>query len=150
MRIPSKPPVGHLVAYEYLWLSQSGSREDGAKVYPAAIVMARDDAGPVPLAYALGVSHKPPEKGERALEVPPKLKRHLGLDDEPSWIYTDQLNVFAWPGPDLRPAEWLSSLPGAKGGCIIAALPADWFQEVKDHLAESYRLKMVKPIPRTA
>ncbi|WP_201859380.1 plasmid maintenance toxin (PemK-like) [Microvirga soli] len=150
MRIPAKPPVGHVIAYEYLWLSQKDDREDGAKVYPTAIVVAREDRGPIPLAYALGISHKPPAEGERALEVPPKLKRHLGLDDGPSWIYTDQVNVFAWPGPDIRPAEYLSSLPRAQGTCVVGALPSDWFALVLQHLDEGYRLHLVKAVPRTA
>ena len=36
MYIPDEPPIGNLVAYEYLWLSQENTREDGAKVYPVA------------------------------------------------------------------------------------------------------------------
>ena len=83
------------------------------------------------------------------MQVPPKLKRYLGLDDEPSWIYTDQLNIFVWPGPDLRPGEWLSTRPAASGTCVISPLPTDWFEEVKEHLAESYRLRMVETVKRT-
>ena len=30
MYIPDEPPIGNLVAYEYLWLSQETTREDGA------------------------------------------------------------------------------------------------------------------------
>ena len=149
MKIPLKPPVGHLIAYEYLWASQHQTRDDGAKTYPAAIVMTRDDLAPFPLAYVLGISHKPPRADERALEVLSKLKRHLGMDDQPTWIYTDQINIFAWPGPDLRLAENLSSIPSARGNCVIGALPTDWFERLKSHLQESYRLKMVNPIKRT-
>lgn len=83
------------------------------------------------------------------MQVPPKLKRYLGLDDEASWIYTDQLNIFVWPRPDLRPGEWLSTRPAASGTCVISPLPTDWFEEVKEHLAESYRLQMVKTVKRT-
>ena len=148
MRIPAKPPVGHLVAYEYLWSSQAGDRDHGSKTYPVAVVLARQDRGPVPLAYVAAISHSPPRDGDRALPVPSKLKRHLGLDGEPSWIYTDEVNVFAWPGPDLRPARDLSSKPGATESCVIGPLPADWFAEVLRHLDESYRRFLVKPVPR--
>jgi hypothetical protein len=141
--------VGHVIAYEYLWASQENATEDGRAAYPAAIIMARDDLGPAPIAYALGISHSPPKEGQRAMLMPPKLKRHLGLDDEPSWIYTDQLNVFVWPGPDLRPAELLSTRPDARGTCVISALPVDWFAEVQAHLQESYRLKKVYSVKRT-
>ena len=148
MRIPAKPPVGHLIAYEYLWFSQAETRGDGARAYPTAVIMARDDWGPISIAYALAISHSPPRKADRALPVPPKLKRHLGLDSEPSWIYTDQINVFGWPGPDLRPADQLSTLPAARDACTIGALPRDWFEQVKQHLEESLKLGLVKLVPR--
>lgn len=31
------------------------------------------------------------------------MKRLLGLDSERSWIVTDELNSFAWPGVDIEP-----------------------------------------------
>ncbi|WP_420962653.1 hypothetical protein [Brucella sp. IR073] len=138
-----------MIAYEYLWVSKAGQREDGEKTYPAAVVLARHDIGPTAVAYVLGISHSPPLPGRRALEVPLKLKRHLGLDDEPSWLYTDEINIFAWPGPDLRPAEHLSCLPTARDTCVIGPLPGDWFRAVTQHLAESHRLGRVKTVPRT-
>lgn len=149
MYIPPKPPIGHLIAYEYLWLSRS-EINDAAKTYPVAVVAAREIVGPVTLAYVLGISHSLPKPNDRALEVPRKLKRHLGLDEEPSWIYTNQVNVFAWAGPDLRPAVRLTTLPSAKDTCVIGPLPSDWFDEVKRHLVESYRLKLVRAIERKA
>jgi hypothetical protein len=30
------------------------------------------------------------------------VKRHLGLDDDPSWIVVSEGNEFLWPGYDLR------------------------------------------------
>jgi hypothetical protein len=97
----------------------------------------------------VALSHSPPRAADRALIVPPKLKRHLGLDAAPSWIYTDELNVFAWPGPDLRPAERLSSRPSARGTRVIGALPSDWFAEVLQHLSESHRQARLQPVRRT-
>ncbi len=149
MRIPDEPPIGNLIAYEYLWLSQAGAREDGAKAYPVALIFAKKTIASVALAYAIGMSHKPPTASERAIAVPRKLMRHLGLDEDPSWIYTDQLNEFTWPGPDVRPAEWLSRRPGARGTCIIGALPADWFALVKQDVVANLRLKGTQIIRRT-
>lgn len=141
--------MGHVISYEYLWQSKAEETEDGRTAYSAAVIMARDDLGPSPVAYVLGISHSEPRDGDRALPVPPKLKRYLGLDDAPSWIYTDQMNVFVWPGPDLRPGEWLSSRPSASGTCVIAPLPTDWFEEIKRHLEEGYHLKKVRTVRRT-
>jgi hypothetical protein len=149
MVIPDEPPVGSLVAYEYLWLSQRSDREDGAKVYPAALIFAKRIIGGVTLAHAVGVSHKPPAESETALEIPRKLKRHLGLDEESAWIYTDQINQFAWPGYDLRPADRLSKLPRARGTCVIGPLPGDWFSLVKNDVIRNLRQKRATIIPRT-
>ena len=149
MKIPPKPPVGWLIAYEYIWASSFRDRDEGNKTYPVAIVAASQDLGPFRVAYVLAISHSPPKAGDRAIEVPRKLKRHLGLDDEPSWIYTDQANVFAWPGPDLRPADRLSSLPRAAGTCVIGPLPSDWFKVITAHFEESRRLGLLKLRPRS-
>jgi hypothetical protein len=149
LQIPEEPPVGHVIAYQYLWLSQADIREDGAKTYPCAVIMAAEIAGPVKVAYVLGISHTPPRESERALQVPLKLKKFLGLDGEPSWIYTDQLNVFAWPGPDLRPGNHISNRPSAKENAVIGPLPSDWFEMLKAHLIESQQLQALTPIKRT-
>jgi hypothetical protein len=148
MRIPDEPPIGNLVAYEYLWLSQRNAREDGAKVYPVALIFAKRIVASVTMAYAIGMSHKPPDASEKAIEVPRKLKRHLGLDEEPSWMYTDQLNEFTWPGPDLRPAVWLSKLPSARASCVIGALPRNWFALVKQDVIENLKLKRANIVRR--
>ena len=149
MRIPSKPPVGHVIAYEYLWGSQKATRSDGGKVYPCAIIMAVQVESDHPITYVLGMSHTPPRSGRRAVEVPLKLKRHLGLDELPAWVYTDEVNVFGWPGPDLRPAEYLSTRPGSGGGCVIGQLPTDWFEMLKAEVAESRRLAVLSLAKRT-
>ena len=149
MRIPDEPPIGNLVAYEYLWLSQQNTREDGAKVYPVALIFAKKIIASVTLAYAVGMSHKPPVASETAIEVPRKLKRHLVMDEDTSWIYTDQLNEFTWSGPDLRPAEWLSKLPSARDSCIIGALLTNWFALVKRDIIENLKLKRAHIIRRT-
>lgn len=149
MRVPALPPVGHLICYEYLWLSQATARGDGSKSYPCAVVLARADLGPAPVAYVAGISHAEPHADRRALPLPAKLKRHLGLDTEPSWIYVDELNIFVWPGPDLRPAQRLCRLPAAKGSCVIGPLPTDWFDRVRNEIVESRRVGLLRSISRS-
>jgi len=149
MDYPDEPPIGNLIAYEYLWLSQSADREDGEKTYPSAVIFAKRTVFGHALTYVAAISHKPPTSTERAVEVPKKLKRHLGLDEEPSWIYTDQVNEFIWPGPDLKPAERLSSLPRARGTCVIGALPDDWFDMLKNELIRSLQLGRAQIVRRT-
>lgn len=50
------------------------------------------------------ITHAEPKPDEGVL-IPPSVKRHLGLDDEPSWIITTEINQFIWPGPDVRTVE---------------------------------------------
>ena len=150
MKIPARPPIGHVVAYEYLWSSKAGKRQDGAKTYPTALILStRDELGST-LVYALGISHMRPPDGRRALDVPAKLRRHIGLDAEPQWIYTDEVNVFVWPGPDLRPAQWISRRPVVEDTCVLGALPSDWFETVKSHFAERYRRDRMRLTKRTS
>jgi len=149
MKIPAEPPIGHVVAYEYLWSSKAGRRQDGEKTYPTALLLAKKDEFGSTIVYALGISHMKPQAGRRALQVPEKLCRHIGLDDRPQWIYTDELNLFVWPGPDLRPAQWISRKRLVENTCVLGALPRDWFELVKQHFAESYRLRQLTPTKRT-
>lgn len=114
-----------------------------------ALIFARKIIANVTMAYAVGMSHKAPNSSEKAVEVPTKLKRHLGLDEDPSWIYTDQLNEFAWAGPDLRPAERLSKLPSARNSCVIGALPTRWFDLIKQDVIDNIRRKRTHIIRRT-
>jgi hypothetical protein len=48
------------------------------------------------------VIHSPPENGAAAVELPPRVKQHLGLDTERSRVVLSESNLFDWPGPDLR------------------------------------------------
>ena len=49
------------------------------------------------------IATKAPHAGEPAMELPARVRSHLGLDVERSWISVATLNRFVWPGPDLRP-----------------------------------------------
>jgi hypothetical protein len=40
-----------------------------------------------------------------AVEIPQRVKEHLGLDSERSWVILNEVNVFRWPGFDLRPIK---------------------------------------------
>ena len=149
MKIPLSAPVGSIVAYEYLWHSQSGTRDDGEKTRPAVVVLSAVRDGSKEIVYCLGISHSEPKSHQRALPLPTKLLRYLGLSEEPSLAYTDQLNVFIWPGPDLRPASWLSSRPHTDDSCVIGHLPSDWFELLKMHLEESRQLGKLAAIKRS-
>ncbi|MDP1641390.1 MAG: hypothetical protein Q8L59_04345 [Phenylobacterium sp.] len=51
------------------------------------------------------ITHSPPEDGTAALEVPTKVGKHLGLDEERSYIIADETNSVAWDDAGIVPAE---------------------------------------------
>jgi hypothetical protein len=51
------------------------------------------------------ITHTPPTDSKNAVEIPAATKERLGLDHARSWIVTNDLNIFTWPGPDVRPID---------------------------------------------
>jgi hypothetical protein len=50
------------------------------------------------------ITHSAPTDPTSAVEIPLPVKRHLGLDDDPSWIIVAEGNEFLWPGYDFAQA----------------------------------------------
>ncbi len=106
MALPTPSP-GLVIRYAYLWRSDvERGRTEGVKDRPCAVVLAtvREADGRLTVVVA-PITHAPPVDPARAIELPIATKARLGLDDARSWIVTDDLNVFVWPGPDLRPID---------------------------------------------
>ncbi len=61
----------------------------------------------------------------------PKVKRHLGLDHDASWIVLDEVNEFIWPGVDLRPIS--RSRPQV---WMFGVLPIEVFDEIRVKLRD--------------
>lgn len=76
----------------------------------------------------LPITHMPTEEA-RSIAIPPKVKRHLGLDEDASWIVLDEANEFFWPGVDLRPIS--RSKPGV---WTFGVLPTEIFEEIRAKL----------------
>jgi hypothetical protein len=97
------PEPGLVIRYSYLWLREHRQgREEGTKERPCAIVLVVQDRDGMSRVLVVPVTHAPPEWPETALELPPAIRRHLGLDAERSWVVLSESNLFEWPGPDLR------------------------------------------------
>lgn len=103
MALP-EPAPGLVICYSYLWHDEHGTgAEEGRKDRPCAIVVARtDEAGDISV-LVVPITHTQPAVNRHAVELPLAVGRRLGLDELPSWIITDELNQFIWPGFDLRP-----------------------------------------------
>ena len=75
------------------------------------------------------ITHSEPPAGG-GVEIPSAVKRHLGLDDERSWIVTTEVNQFIWPGPDIRPAKGLDTP-------LHGAIPAKLFSQLTHQISEN-------------
>ena len=96
---------GSVVRYAYLWSKEYRSGQvEGLKDRPTLVLSLsiRVENGRTRL-LVVPVTHAPPKSRDDAIELPAAIKRHLGLDNEPSWIVTTESNTFTWPGPDVRP-----------------------------------------------
>lgn len=102
MALPTPAP-GLIISYAYLWRAeQRTGGSEGRKDRPCAIVVATKDEDGDTLVYVAPITHTPPVDSD-GVEIPLAVKRRLGLDHARSWIVTDELNRFVWPGFDLRP-----------------------------------------------
>lgn len=128
-----------------LWRREhSAGQEEGFKDRPCAIILSTLTGNGDPHVYVLPITHSPPLTPHTALEIPPRVKRHLGLDGERSWIVLDEVNDFIWPGFDLRPIPG-STPPRAEYG----VLPPRFFEQVRQAFVALYRQRRVKVVPRS-
>ena len=89
MALPRAPFPGLIVRYAFLWSNEARQgRIEAHKDRPCVVVVAvqRKDGARyrvrvVPITHA-------PQAPDRAVALPPKVKRHLGLDADSSWIVT--------------------------------------------------------------
>ncbi len=138
MSLPNPAP-GLVICYSYLWHEQhQAGAEEGRKARPCAIVVATTDDDGDTKVYVAPITHSRPDD-EHAVELPSGAKRRLGLDDQPSWIVTRELNRFIWPGYDLRPIARDKPDVFAWG-----FLPVETFAAVKRGIALHQRAKHLK------
>jgi hypothetical protein len=138
-----KPEPGLVIRYSYLWLREHREgREEGTKDRPCAIILAAHDQEGETQVVVVLITHSPPELGIPALELPPAIKQHLGLDTERSWVVLSESNLFDWPGPDLRRIDDRDDSSVAYG-----LLPPRFFAELRrrflafETAARSYRVE---------
>jgi hypothetical protein len=96
MPIPN-PELGLVISYAYLWHHEhEAGREEGQKDRPSVIVLAVErDADGATIVTVLPITHSAPADPASAVEIPMPVKRHLGLDDDRSWIVVSEGNEFS-------------------------------------------------------
>jgi hypothetical protein len=140
------PEPGLIIRYSYLWLRESlAGQEEGVKDRPCAIVATiKEDADGQKRVLVLPVTHSKPDNLEWAIEIPPKVKRHLGLDAEPSWIVLAESNEFLWPGPDLRRVR-----DGDDSTVAYGFLPPNLFLTVRQRFIALEEMRRAVRVQRT-
>jgi len=144
MALP-RPEPGLVISYAYLWRHEHRrGREEGVKARPCAIVLATSSVEDDIVATVAPITHRPPDDRATAVALTAKVKRHLGLDDEPSWIVADEVNRFIWPGPDLRPVSRAQPARFHYG-----FLPEDVFNALRQKMVALYRARRLAVTPRS-
>jgi hypothetical protein len=127
-----KPEPGLVLCYEFLWSHEAEQGYDeGVKRRPAVIVLStKTERGQTSVTVA-PITRLEPRAGTAAIELPLKVKAHLGLDSQRSWIICDELNEFVWPGVDLYP------IPGGRPDQYeYGLIPPLLYEQVKKLILE--------------
>jgi len=136
MALP-RPEPGLVIHYEYLWQheSQRGD-ETGEKRRPCAIIVAvTGETGDIETVVA-PITHSEPKPPSEGIEIPLRVKRHLGLDNKRSWVIVTDLNVFTWPGIDIYP------VPRAPPGTHeYGPLPPKLFDKIRERIDQIGSMK---------
>ncbi|MEJ7926007.1 hypothetical protein WG908_04455 [Sphingobium sp. AN641] len=138
------PHPGLVISYSYLWAEEHDrGREEGVKDRPCAVVIARRVAEDKTIVTVVPVTHAPPADPKAALEIPPALKAHLGLDTQRSWIVLSEYNEFLWPGPDVRPVA------SGADSFSYGVLPPGFFRQMRERLLSLIEARRVQHVRRT-
>ncbi len=127
------PEPGLVISYSYLWRHEHNrGLEEGRKDRPCLIVLSVQRVSQQPPRVTVAaITHSPPQESAFAVEIPARVKQHLGLDDARSWIILDEVNQFDWPGFDLRP------VPGRTDRFAYGFIPPRLYDAARSILLEA-------------
>lgn len=138
-RLVQGEECGLVISYSYLWRHESeAGQTESLKDRPCAIVLiVADRDNEAKRVTVAPITHTAPADPAMAIEIPPKVKRHLGLDEERSWVIVDEFNEFAWPGFDLRP------VPGKPSRYDYGLIPPALFAGIVNRVLELRRAEAI-------
>jgi hypothetical protein len=131
------PKPGLIIRYAYLWKREADAGlVEGVKDRPCAVVLAVTRQKESTRVVVAPITHSQPEDEAQAVKLTTATRRRLGLDEEENWVITSEVNVFRWPGPDLRPTP--------AGRYEYGELPAVVFTAIKNKILGAKRTSPVE------
>jgi hypothetical protein len=127
------PKPGLIVRYDYLWSREAAAGRDQGKDRPTCLVAASDSLTKPRYVVLLPFTHSRPDANTVGIEIPPKVKRALGLDDAPSWVIVSEHNIDEWPNAGLSP------IPGRPDAFSYGFIPPGLFAQIKLRFLELAR-----------
>lgn len=139
------PEVGLVIRYDFLRKVEEGPADTSGKDRPCAIIlMSKPRADGSRLVAVCPVTHLPPDTANSGIEIPAKVARHLGLDDDRMWVKTDHLNQFEWEAGRLP--FGVSPLPN--GNWSYGFLPQALGKRMFNQVVENYRKGSTETVDR--
>lgn len=131
-----KPEPGLVISYDFLWSHEAAKgRVIASNTRPSVIVLSVSVAKTQTRVAVAPITHTPAPP-EISLEIPSRVKEHLQLDHEKSWMIATELNEFIWPGFDLRP------IPGTRS-YAYGFLPPKLFNQFIQMIDYCHKNKIV-------
>ena len=141
MALPDPKP-GLVVRYDNLWTHESAVGRDQGKTRPVRLVATTDPAVDPRYIVLLPITHTPPAGDPMGIEIPPRVKEALSLDDTPSWVIVSEHNIDEWPNTGLNP------LPGQATLYAYGPIPPRLFAQLKSRFLELARAKQSRAVRR--
>lgn len=138
-----EPEIGLVIRYDFLWSHEREKGfDEGAKERPCVVVTAidRKDGGAVEVLVA-PITHSPPGVGVIAIEIPYKVGRHLGLDDDRSYIIASESNSVAWDDAGIVPA-----VPGNRWA--YGRIPKALYDRLRTSMLDLLNKRKLKTVKR--
>ena len=124
MALP-EPRPGLVFRYDYLWSRESAAGRDQGKDRPTCLLAASDSVTKPRFVVILPITHSPPSGETVGIEIPPRVRQAIGLDDAPCWVIISEHNVDEWPNGGLAP------LPGRPGVFSYGFIPPSLFAQIR-------------------
>ena len=129
MALP-EPKPGLIIRYDNMWNGEAAVGRDQGKDRPACLVAASDSAATPRFVVILPITHAAPVGDTVGIEIPPRVRQAISLDDAPSWVIVSEHNVDEWPNGGLAP------LPGRPGIFSYGLIPPSLFAQIKAKFLE--------------